>query len=382
MQVPDEFFDKFASAELSLRHERRQEEDLAMTRAALAMCENIDHNLGRVLAKLDELKLADHTIVLYMSDNGPNSIRWNGGMKGRKGSTDEGGVRSPLLVRWPAHVPAGSRIGPIAGAIDLLPTLAELAGVKVQGAKPLDGKSLAPLLLAQQADWPDRTIFSHWNGQVSARTDRYRLDAAGKLFDLPVDPGQRRDIAREQPAIAARLAGEVDTWRREVLAELTREPRPFPVGYREFPMTVLPARDAVPHGNVRRSARPPNCSFLENWTSTDDRITWDVEVHTSGQYTAEVLYTCPAVDAGSIVELSLGSRRVQATVREAFDPPLRGARHDRVPRNHESYVKDFAPLKLGTIALPHGRAELTLRALKIPGKRAMDVRLLRLTLAE
>ncbi len=79
------------------RHAGPQREDLAMTRAALAMCENIDWNVGRVLQKLDELKLADNTIVLYFSDNGPNSWRWNGGMKGRKGSTDEGGVRSPLL---------------------------------------------------------------------------------------------------------------------------------------------------------------------------------------------------------------------------------------------------------------------------------------------
>ena len=75
-----------------------------ITRAALAMCENIDWNVGRVLDKLDELKLADNTIVLYFSDNGPNSWRWNGGMKGRKGSTDEGGVRSPFLIRWPGHI--------------------------------------------------------------------------------------------------------------------------------------------------------------------------------------------------------------------------------------------------------------------------------------
>ena len=60
--------------------------------------------LWSTLKKLDELKLAQDTIVLYFSDNGPNSWRWNGGMKGRKGSTDEGGVRSPLLVRWPGHV--------------------------------------------------------------------------------------------------------------------------------------------------------------------------------------------------------------------------------------------------------------------------------------
>src|SRR5262249_4089004 len=97
MQVPDPFWEKFRGADLKLRHGGAQPEDLAMTRAALAMCENIDQNVGRVLRKLDELKLTDKTIVLYFSDNGPNSWRWNGGMKGRKGSTDEGGVRAPLL---------------------------------------------------------------------------------------------------------------------------------------------------------------------------------------------------------------------------------------------------------------------------------------------
>src|SRR3954447_17886685 len=76
------------------------------------MCENIDWNVGRVLARLDELKLADNTIVLYFSDNGPNGWRWNGGMRGRKGSTDEGGVRSPLPVPWPGPGKPGPRAGP------------------------------------------------------------------------------------------------------------------------------------------------------------------------------------------------------------------------------------------------------------------------------
>src|SRR5206468_3538919 len=114
MQAPDRDFDRFKSKELKLRYAGSQREDPAMTRAALAMCENIDANVGRVLRKLDELKLADNTIVLYFSDNGPNSWRWNGGMRGRKGSTDEGGIREPLLVRWPGHVNPGTKVGAIA----------------------------------------------------------------------------------------------------------------------------------------------------------------------------------------------------------------------------------------------------------------------------
>ena len=94
------------------------------------MCENIDWNVGRVLEKLDELKLRDDTIVIYFSDNGPNSYRWNGGMKGRKGSIDEGGLRSPFFIRWPKKIPAGKSVPQIAGAIDLLPTLRELSGVE------------------------------------------------------------------------------------------------------------------------------------------------------------------------------------------------------------------------------------------------------------
>src|SRR4029078_3053382 len=94
------------------------------------------------------LKLADDTIVLYFCDNGPNSWRWNGGMKGRKASTDEGGVRSPLLIRWPGHIKAGTRVTQISAAIDLLPTLTELAGVPLAPVadKPVDGQSVAPLL--------------------------------------------------------------------------------------------------------------------------------------------------------------------------------------------------------------------------------------------
>jgi hypothetical protein len=357
-----------------------------MTRAVLAMTENIDWNVGRVLKKLDELGIADNTIVAYFSDNGPNSFRWNGGMRGRKGSTDEGGVRAPLLMRYPGHIRPGTRVTRIAAALDLMPTLAELAGVSVPVAaeRPLDGVSLAPLLVgsAAEADWPDRMIFSHQNGRVSVRTQQYRLDADGRLYDMVADPGQERDLKAEQPAVASRLSQAVVRWKGEVLAGLGPDRRPYPVGYRAFPITHLPARDGRAQGNVRRSANAPNCSFFTNWTSTDDRMTWDVEVATTGRYEAVIYSTCAAGDVGATIELSLGNNRVQTKVTEVFDPPLYGALHDRVPRVGESYMKDWKPLRLGTVTLERGRGPLTLRALEVPGKHVIDVRSVMLTLVD
>ena len=84
LQVPDRCFDKFSSMDLKLRARDPKLEEVAATRAILAMCENIDWNVGRLLEHLDKLHLADNTIVIYFSDNGPQTWRWNGGMKGRK----------------------------------------------------------------------------------------------------------------------------------------------------------------------------------------------------------------------------------------------------------------------------------------------------------
>ncbi len=375
MQVPDKYWAQYADRELALRGTKAAAEDIQHTRAALAMCACMDANIGRILQRLEELGLRENTIVVYFSDNGPNGQRWNGGMKGTKGSTDEGGVRVPFLIRWPGHISSGARVPQIAGAIDLLPTLADLAGVPVASRKPLDGVSLKPLLLrGLDADWADRTIFSHWNRKVSLRTQRYRLDTEGKLFDMQNDPGQTRDVAAERPEVAASLRTAVAQWRKDVLAGLKETDRPFTVGYPDFPLTTLPARDGVPHGGVERSAHAPNCSYFTNWKSTTGSITWDVAVETPGRYTTEVFYTCAAADVGAMLEVSLGGIRATAQVTEAFNPPLRGAENDRVPRKGESLVKDFKPLRFGPLELKQGRGVLTLSALTKPGTQLPDVR--------
>ena len=378
MQVPDKYWAKFKDAELKLRATDPKQEDIEHTRAALAMCENIDWNVGRVLAKLKEWQLADDTVVIYFSDNGPNGWRWTGGMKGRKGTVDEGGVRAPFLIRYPGRVKAGHKVKQIAGAIDILPTLTDLAGVKWTAPKPLDGVSLKPLLTGDvPAAWPDRMIFSQQRNRFSVRTQQYRLDGDGRLFDMVADPGQKRDITVDRQDVASRLGEAMRKFAMEVRPSVGPDDRPYPVGFAKN--TWLPARDGVGHGGVERSAKAPNCSFFTKWTKKDDSITWDVDVLQAGLYSADLYYTCPAGDVGATVELSYNTSRVAGKISVAHDPPLRGKEHDRVDRGTESYVKDFKPLRLGTIPLEKGRGAMTLRALEIPGQQVADVRYLILT---
>jgi len=378
MQVPDRFWKKFENADLELRDLEANRENLQHTRAALAMCENIDWNVGRLLKKLDDLQISDNTIVVYFCDNGPNGRRWNGDMKGRKGSTDEGGVRSPLLIRWPGRIPAGRKIEVNGAAIDLLPTLADLAGINVVSDNQLDGVSLKAPLTQDQVSWEDRMIFSHWKDRVTVRTERFLLDNDGQLFELDQDPGQRTDISAQHPEVTRQLKAAVKQWRSELLPGLRDDDRSFIVGHPDYKYTQLPARDAVPHGKIKRSSRHPNCSYFTNWTNVDDYITWDVDIPADGTFDVEIYYTCPQADVGSKIELSLGDSRLTGAITEAHDPPVVGAAEDRVERN-ESYVKDFRRLPMGTVKLQKGQGTLTLKATEMPGSQVMDFRLLMLT---
>lgn len=380
MQVPDKWWQRIEERGIDMRHRQPELEDTTFTTAALAMVENIDWNVGRINQKLEDLGIEESTIVLYMSDNGPNSWRWNGGMKGRKGSIHEGGVRSPLFVKWPESVEQGINIDEISSAIDLLPTLADLAKISVETNHMLDGVSLKPLLLQESGSWEDRLLYNHWNGKTSVRSQQWRLDHEGQLYNISQDRGQNQNVAMQHPEVAKALSNSLKGWEQDVLSELKSgafDERPFPVGHPGFRYTQLPARDAVPHGDIEHSNRYPNDSFFTNW-SAPDSITWDVEVLENGQFEIDLYYTLKEEDLDSVVELSFENNSLSDTIHVAHDPPLRGMEHDRVKRQ-ESYVKDFRPLKMGVVNLESGQGLLTLKALGKPGAESIDFRLLMLT---
>jgi arylsulfatase A-like enzyme len=377
MQVPDAYWGRHAENELAQRATHPKSESVSHTRAALAMCENIDWNVGRLMKKLDDLGIAENTIVVFFHDNGPNGWRWNGGMRGRKGSTDEGGVRSPLFVRWKDKITPGLMIQPLGAAIDLLPTLADLASVEVKSERKLDGKSLKPLLLEKATDWDERIHISSWRGRASARSQRFRLDYKGRLYDMDKDPGQLADVTNIFPSESARHKAAVAKFRKEVMSELGKDERPFLVGHPDYKFTQIPARDAVAHGGVKRSNKFPNCTHFTNWRKTEDKITWEVEVVEAGDFEVDLYYTCPMADVGSTVELSFNGARLKTKITEAFDPPFIASALDRHKRI-EGDDKEWKPMTMGTITLPKGKGSLTLRASEIPGASVMDFRLLML----
>ena len=144
--------------------------------------------------------------------------------------------------------------------------------------------------------------------------------------------------------------------------------------------TLLPARDAILSANLKRSSRHPNCSYITNWTTTNDSIWWNIDVPESGDFDVEILYTCDANQIGSVIELTLATGNISlpvltATIDRPYESPLIGAAEDRVPRT-ESLVKDFGWTKLGTISLSPGITSLWLKANTVAAENVMDLRML------
>ena len=219
MQVPDENWIKFKDKDIIQKGTKTKiDMDKAFgtnaskgpdhTRAALAMCENIDMNVGRIVNTLENLNIDNNTIIIYLSDNGPNGHRWNGQMKGIKGSTDEGGVRSPMTIYWKGTIPEGKIIKQIASGIDILPTLKDFAGINSKPKNKLDGVSLKPIIMGDKITWPERIFYHYWRGKLSLRSQNYRLDNENKLFNMVKDPNQLEDVSNIETDVLKKMLDE------------------------------------------------------------------------------------------------------------------------------------------------------------------------------
>jgi arylsulfatase A-like enzyme len=223
--------------------------------------ETLDDTIGRVLAKLDKLKMADKTIFIFTSDNGGlhvpegphRRITYNSPYRAGKGFVYEGGLRIPLIVRWPGHVPAGKVVDAPVINTDWLPTLLDLAGLSVPAG--LDGLSLAALLTGRGSA-PERTLhwhFPHYTNQGSrpsgAVRDRnwmlveYYDEPKAELYNLSSDPSEDHDLAARDAERVAQMRAELGKWRKSVDAQENRPNPEFePEKYRELYIDVDASR--------------------------------------------------------------------------------------------------------------------------------------------
>jgi len=382
-QMPEEYYFKYRRMKLPPE-----------TAGVYGMIERVDENIGRLLKQLDDLGLADNTIIFFVGDNGPNGHRYNGGLRAAKGSAYEGGTRVPFFVRWPGKLPTGQSVNQIAAHIDVYPTILDLCGVAQPQALPIDGRSLRPLLEGNSQEWPDRRIhIFDWRPERptemypgAVRTQRYNLIDGRELYDLSQDIGEQNDIASLHPDIVKELRSQYEQTFQQASKAHGFVRLPIPVGYWEENPVTLPATQcwlemASPRhssGKLRYFIGPAGFAhdWITNWTSRDDSAVWDVDVVAAGKYEISLVYRCSFSDVGSTVQVAVAGRSATGTVTQPVSMSMKP--HRNLLEAEVYPVMNWGELHLGALDLPQGPSCLEVRALTVKGSTVMDLSSVRL----
>jgi arylsulfatase A len=368
-----------------------------------AMIESLDGGIGRLLAKLDELKLAENTIVIFTSDNGglatlegPHTpATSNAPLREGKGFLYEGGIRVPLIVRWPARIqPQQTSDVPVC-TMDLMPTLTELCGIRLEHA--IDGQPFAAelaihpqtrsvsegngvpppneLVPRSRVGLVSRPLFWHYphysnqGGKPggAVREGDWKLiefyeDGRRELFNLKSDPSESHNLAAKEPQRVEELAARLAAWRKDVAAqEMTPNPAYAPNPQADDGTITIPARSALVHGEQLRYEPLPHKDTLGYWTNADDWASFEFEVQKPGPFDVELLVGCGTGSGGSVAQVNIGKQKLEFTVEETGG------------------FQQFKPRTIGRVTLDAaGRQELEVRCRSKPGPAVMDLRQVRL----
>jgi arylsulfatase A-like enzyme len=267
-----------------------------VTAKIYGMLQNIDENLGKLQEQLTRLQLRENTILIFLSDNGPQQVRFNGGMRGLKTTVYQGGIRVPCFVQWPARVKAGLKIDRVASHIDLLPTLLAAAGAPLPKV-PLDGRNLLPLLDGKSTGWKDRSIHIQWHrGDApelfrahAVRTQRWKLVNGVELYDMDADPAEAKNVAAQHPDVVARLRKDTEAWFRSVSASRGGfAPPRLAIGHPEENPTLL----------TRQDWRGPHAG----WDAKAIGY-WEVDVLRAAVYDVDLLFAPAAANGSAVFKL-------------------------------------------------------------------------------
>jgi arylsulfatase A len=383
-----------------------------------AMIETLDDCVGRIVARVEALGLAEQTLIIFASDNGGLHIleglltpaTYNRPSRAGKGFLYEGGLRIPLIVRWPGKTWAGAAIDTPVISTDWTPTLLDIAGV--QAHEIFDGISLAGLIARDEAPRPRPLFwhFPHYTNQGSrpggaVRESTWKLiehyeDGRCELFDLEKDPGETTDVSAREPARVAGLRGKLEKWRRDVgaqentantafnarlwqqlyrdidVSQLAAEPTAAAMTKKLQPWrtlmnavltpkggapgagaVILHARDAKVHGSKLQYEAAPQKDTLGFWVQKGDWAEWQFDAPHAGTFEVELLLGCGKGSGGAEVAVSIAGQSLRLTVEET------------------GHFQRFVPHAIGTVFLVEaGRYTVDVKARSKPGPAVMDLR--------
>jgi arylsulfatase len=310
LQVPDSYYQKYRAIDPSSGFEddnrpfpKMSEKDKEDARRVYAMVNCIDDNLGKLFKKLDDLKITDNTIVIFMTDNGPQQFRYVGGMRGKKGSVYRGGVRIPFFFRYPDKFTGNKDVETTAAHIDILPTLAELCHAQLPSDRKIDGKSLVPLINGKEVDWVNRSLFFYWNrrypelyNNIALQKGDYKLVGhtdynAGirdfELYDIQNDPYEQHNLVNENISLAEYLKTELDHFYTElVTSENMVHPPKIEVGNALENPVFLNRNDAGGERGI--------------WAHEEVYGKWDVHIN-KGNYNVTFKFVNPVKAGGHMI---------------------------------------------------------------------------------
>lgn len=366
LQVPGEYYDMYKNIDPSKGFENdstpfsnMKEKDKEHARKVYAMVSNIDDNLGRLLNKLKELQLDNNTLVIFLTDNGPQQYRYLAGMRGKKGKVYQGGIRVPSFWRCPSVFSGNRNITTPAAHYDILPTLAELCGGEIPQDRKIEGQSLLSLLKNEKTDMPDRSFCSYWRRgypkkyhNVSIQKGDYKLvgncDESNEieqfeLFSIKNDPFEQNNIVAENKQKASSLKEGLDKWLDEMMASpnIVNSPRAIIGSEYENP-SFLNLNDAVFSKNKKYNDLVINEFAL-----------WEVDFSETGTYEI-IIHFRNEIKAGGLINLKTGDVEKEVKFKKSYDKSVNmgemqvsAGENEIVPlvfvneNNMKKYVKPF-----------------------------------------
>lgn len=370
LQVPDAYFDKYKN---------KGADDFNAT--IYGMVENIDDNVNRLIQGLEQLNIREETIIIYLSDNGPLNLRFNHGLKGRKGQIDEGGVRVPFIMNWKGQIAPGKKIDYPLAHIDVLPTLLSMLDIDYKSEQYIDGIDFKSLFKDAFSMKP-RKLFAEWGGNKRVLSeDHLMINEA--LYNLKTDPNQTLDIREEFPATYDSLRKSYDSWINVI--PVVESTNTIPVGYLDYPETVLPAHEAnlFPAFEFRKDRRHTGIAYhslhgwahdwIDFWTQTSAYPSWNIDVVAAGRYELKLKYALKPENKGTKLKIEIQNKQRIIDEVPVFEHSL-FENHDRVARTAEAPETDWNVLDIGVFDLTAGQSEIKIETIEIPGEASIELK--------